>query len=100
MSDYRSRNDLDREIPPENVDHPDPVMREAIARCCNTGKAIIGKRHDDGTCELREVAPGQPYLPPTLPEPVPPAYRVAGGAMIAAVGLAVVMYFLIKLRVL
>lgn len=44
-----------KEIKPENVEHPDPMAREIIARCFNTGNIIIGSRNEDGTIEIHEL---------------------------------------------
>lgn len=42
-------------ISPDNVEHDDPMAREVIARCFNTGKMVIGNRREDGTVEIKEI---------------------------------------------
>jgi hypothetical protein len=41
-------------ILPEQVDHPDDMMREAIARCFNTGNMVIGNRDEHGNVTITE----------------------------------------------
>lgn len=41
-------------ILPEHVDHPDEMMREAIARCFNTGNMITGNRDEHGNVTMTE----------------------------------------------
>ena len=42
---------------PDEVDHEDPMVREAIAHVMNTGDSVIGNRRRDGSFDIRIVAP-------------------------------------------
>ena len=41
-------------IHPDNVDADDEMMREAIARCWNSGNMVIGNRDDKGNVTISE----------------------------------------------
>lgn len=39
-------------ISPEDVDHPDPLMRELVARCWNTEQPVIATRDEFGVIKI------------------------------------------------
>jgi hypothetical protein len=44
-----------RQVHPDNVDHPNPVVREIIAKAFNSGKALTGTRNDKAILTIKEV---------------------------------------------
>lgn len=42
-------------VAPEQVIDDDPLMREVVSQCWNSGKPVVGRRNDDGSTTVSEA---------------------------------------------